>query len=99
MEIGLVDAISALRNELLEAMTGSETSPIRFRLDSVDLEVQVVIGKSAEVGGKVRYWVVSAEGKGSLASTRTHTLRLHLQAATAANEPVYTSDQIETTPP
>lgn len=98
MDVGLADAIRALRSELLEAMVDAEGKPIRFRLGTVDLELQMAVTRSAEAGGGIRFWVVDATAKASSEWVTTHTLKLQLDATTAAGTEVWTGDELRTVP-
>ncbi|MER5383229.1 trypco2 family protein [Streptomyces sp. NPDC002688] len=98
MEVGLVEAIRSLRNELIDAMTEAKDEQIRFRVESVDLELNVAVEKKAEAGGGVKFWVASIGGKGSHSSTATHTLKLHLEARTSTGEEVFTRDTLDSIP-
>lgn len=98
MEIRLADAIRALRRELITAMADSDKQPVRFRLDTVDLELQMEATSSTEVGGGIRFWVIDASGKTSGSSASAHTIKLHMDAAMADGGEVWTSDQLEGLP-
>lgn len=76
--IGLQEAIEAVRAELTNAMAQRTDDEIRFRVRSVDLEFRVTAERSAEAGGKVRFWVVDANAGGSMRSATEHTLRVAL---------------------
>ncbi|MFD8207041.1 trypco2 family protein [Streptomyces sp. NPDC059695] len=90
MEIGLADTIKALRGELSRAMTEGEGHPVRLRVQSVKLDMQVAVTASAEAGGGVKFWVLSADGKASEATSTTHTVSLELTAETADGGSVLT---------
>ncbi|MCX5211856.1 hypothetical protein OG689_21630 [Kitasatospora sp. NBC_00240] len=91
MEIGLADTIRALRQELATAMADGEGSPVRLRVNSVKLDVEVAVTASAEANGGVRFWVVSAGGKAAGSTTATHTVSLELTAETDQGGAVLTS--------
>ena len=59
-EIGLKDMIQQLRRELCEAITASAGEDLKFRLESIDLELQVAVTRSDEAGGGIKFWVVNA---------------------------------------
>jgi hypothetical protein len=73
-EIGLGEAIRALREELTEAKGEGEGSWMRFQIGQVDLELQLVVSKDArgQVGWKV------LEVGGQVGSERTQKLSLTL---------------------
>jgi len=72
--VGLSNAIEALRAELMDALERGQSQGLRFRLEPVELTVQVVVTK--EANGKIG-WSVLGLGA-SYESARTHTLTLRL---------------------
>ncbi|MFI5798437.1 trypco2 family protein [Streptomyces sp. NPDC051677] len=82
MEIGLADALKALRDELAEAMRESAGHPVRLHVETVNLDLQVAVTQAEEGGGGVKFWVVSADGKASQTISATHTVSLQLKAET-----------------
>jgi hypothetical protein len=77
--IPLAKAIQDLRSELSQAMREGEGESLRFRPESIELELG--IEATCEAGGEVKakFWVVEAgvEGKGSRSTTHKLTLKLH----------------------
>jgi hypothetical protein len=86
--IGLADAIAALREELLAAMDEGQGAPMRFRLEPVELSLQVAVTK--EAGGKIG-WNVLGLG-GSYTSAATQTLVLRLEPTWRQDDGSYTTD-------
>jgi hypothetical protein len=74
----LVQTIAALRRELAQAQRAGSGEDFRFRLGPVEMEflVEVTTEGAGEAG--VRFWVVSAGVKGSVARGTTHRLTLTL---------------------
>jgi hypothetical protein len=72
--VGLADAIAALREELLAAVDEGSDAPVRFRLEPVELSLQVGVTKGAE--GKIGWQVLGLGGSYSSAVTQTLTLTL-----------------------
>ncbi|MGP8300384.1 trypco2 family protein [Streptomyces inhibens] len=93
--IGISDTIRALRQELVAAVNDGEGQPVRFHVDSVDLEMQVEVTASAEVNGGIKFWVLTAGGKATGGASTTHTVSLHLKAETADGGRVVTSNHLE----
>lgn len=91
MEIGLAETIRALRGELAQAMADGEGQPVRLRVESVKLDVQVAVTASAEAQGGVKFWVLTAGGKATEGTTATHTVSLELTAETAEGGSVLTN--------
>ncbi|MDX3387851.1 MULTISPECIES: trypco2 family protein [Streptomyces] len=92
MEIGLADALRALRRELAEAALEADGDSVRLHVEQVDLNLEVSVQRAREAGGGVRFWVVSADAKTSGATTVTHTVSLRLTAETAGGGRVLTGD-------
>ena len=86
--IGLADAISALREELLAAMHAGDQTAMRFRLAPVELSLQVAVSK--EAGGKIGWHVLGVGG--TYSSATTQTLKLRLEPVWRAGDGSYTSD-------
>lgn len=75
--IGLAEAITALREELLLAIDAGEGTPMRFRLAPVELSLQVAVTK--EGSGKIGWHVLGLGA--SYESATTQTLKLRLEPA------------------
>lgn len=72
--VGLAAAIEALRAELTDAMDQGSDKRMQFRLDPVEVTLQVTVTK--EVNGKIGWSVLGLGGSGESADTQTLTLRL-----------------------
>ncbi|MBT2442865.1 hypothetical protein J7E93_22710 [Streptomyces sp. ISL-36] len=94
MNIELADLLTSLRSEISRARLDAVGQDVRFRIDSIDLELQVAVEKTAEANAGVRFWVVSLGGKGVAKSAETHTVRLSLAAETDTGAPVLTGDDV-----
>jgi hypothetical protein len=73
-DMGVAEAIEALRQELYEAVWRGWTAPMRFALSPVELTLEVEAQRGAD--GKIGWQVLSVGGKAQ--STRTQTLKLTL---------------------
>lgn len=82
--IELAAMVRELREELYRSMAGTGTGPLRFELGAVEVEATVAVERSGGVGGKVKFWVVEANGDASLADSRTHRITLTLQPTLVA---------------
>lgn len=80
--VGLADAIKALREELMIAVTEGEGEPVHFRLAPIELSLQVTVTKGAE--GKIGWHVLGVGA--SLDSASTQTLKLRLDPVTATED-------------
>jgi hypothetical protein len=87
-EIGLGEAISRVRQELLDARDAGESEDLRFRLGEVRMEFAVELAR--EGGGEVgvKLWVVNVGAKGTISSSNRHTVTVTMtpQVKNAAGE-------------
>ncbi|MFT2017634.1 trypco2 family protein [Streptomyces sp. 796.1] len=97
-EIGLARAIQGLRAELAEAMADGEHEAIKFRIESISLDLQVAVENAEEGHAGLKFWLVSADGGASSTTTTTHALSLQLAAETAAGDQVRIASRPERRP-
>jgi hypothetical protein len=83
-DIGIVEAVEAVRAELLEAMQ-SQDSRIQFPIDGVQIAFQVGVTKGGEGSAGVRVWVLELGGKARYEQQRIHTVTLTLGAPVDEN--------------
>lgn len=88
--IGLREAVEALRAELSESIAASAEEKLRFEVGEMELEFQIAVERVKEGSGGIRFWVVELGGKGSKASTVTHTVKIPLKPVTSDRKPVLT---------
>jgi NTP-dependent ternary system trypsin peptidase co-occuring protein len=98
-KIELVEAIRALRRELIKAQQGQEDKEILFQVEDIDLEMKFEVSKSAGAEAGIKFWLVSLGGKGDLTSATTHTVRLKLRAITPQGGDIQVQDQTQTERP
>ncbi|MBR7834236.1 hypothetical protein KDL01_13255 [Actinospica durhamensis] len=86
MEIALVDAVAAVRDELLVAAARGAGSEVRFAVSEVLLEFAVELREDRNAQAGFRAWVLSAQAEGSSSRADTHrvSVRLTPQAADGA---------------
>jgi hypothetical protein len=77
--VGLAEAIRSLRAELTQAMQEGEGQGLRFKVDPVELEFELAVTSTKGVGGGIKFWVVTAEGKLDKATATTHRIKLSLK--------------------
>jgi hypothetical protein len=77
--IELADMIYRLRSELSRAMWSGEHADLKFKAESVELELTVGLEKSTDPKIAVRFWVLDMSAGQQQSSTVTQkiTLRLH----------------------
>ena len=79
-EIGLGEALDALRTELSAAVERSQDADIQFPVEGVQLEFQVGVRKAADGKGGVKFWVVELGGGTSYESESKPTVTVTLGA-------------------
>jgi Trypsin-co-occurring domain 2 len=72
--VALSEAIGALREELMAAIDEGTAKPMRFKVDPVELVLQVAVTKEAE--GKIGWKILGLGGSHSSATMQTLTLKL-----------------------
>jgi hypothetical protein len=77
--VGLAEAIIQLRTELDTARAAGEGEQLRFEVGPVELEFTVDVKKEGGLNTGIRWGLVSAEAKGTLASSSSHRMKLVLQ--------------------
>jgi hypothetical protein len=78
VRVPLAEAIQALRRELRQAIREGSAEDLRFGVGPVEIECDLVITREAAANGGVRFWLITAEGKGSHTSALTQRVRLTL---------------------
>ena len=72
--VGLAEAIRQVREQLNIAQNEGRGKDLQFRLGEVQLQFQVEFIREGGGDAGVKLWVVTAGAKGSVTSSRTHTL-------------------------
>ena len=78
MEIALVDAVAAVRDELLLAAARGVESDMHFAVGEVVLEFAVELREDRTVKAGIKAWVVSAGVDGSSGRGETHRVSVTL---------------------
>ncbi|WP_194918560.1 trypco2 family protein [Catenulispora rubra] len=78
MEIGLVEAIARIREELTEAVSAGQHADIRFPVGEVTIQFQVGMTKSDEDSGKIKLWVLEFGAKGTDTQESMQTISMVL---------------------
>ncbi|MFD9328618.1 trypco2 family protein [Streptomyces sp. NPDC060065] len=96
-------AIAELRSELQKAISAGAGEPLRFELDTVDLELQVALTTTGSAEAKVGLWSVLTAGVSADHSRGTvHKLTLKLSprhADPASGDTVLIGDDLDALPP
>jgi Trypsin-co-occurring domain 2 len=82
--IELAQMIQDLRAELHEALAAGLGQELRFELGPIELDMAVMVSREASGGGKVRFWVVEADGAAKLAHASTQRIKLKLEPKLAS---------------
>lgn len=77
-DISLADTILGLRREILAAQKQAETQQLKFKIDSIELELRVGATTKDVAKGSVKFWVVDAGLEGSVEVQKLQTVRLKL---------------------
>ena len=91
--IPLSKAIQDLRAELLQAVAEGEGKDLRFRLQPIELELQLAVTWSGEANAGVKFWVIELGGKGSAEQASTQKLKLMLDPISKGGGAIVTDDQ------
>jgi hypothetical protein len=86
--LGLAGAVRGLRAELTAAMTAGEGERVRFELGPVTMEFTVQVTNEKGIDGGVKFWVITAGGKGSRSTASTHTVTVELTPKGADGGPL-----------
>src|SRR5215470_3321902 len=79
-EIGLSDAIAAVRAELAAAIEEGVDAEFQFPVNGVQLEFHVAVTKTGEGRAGVRFYVVELGGAGSYSREEIQTVTVTLGA-------------------
>jgi hypothetical protein len=77
--IPLSKAIEDLRSELLTAMSQGVGRELRFRLQPIDLELELGMTWNGEANAEVKFWVIGMGAKATYEKSTTHRLKLTLE--------------------
>ena len=97
-KIPLADMIVALRKELLQAQQKGADEDLRFRVEDVEMEVQVTVSTDAQTQAGFDFWVIDAKTKAKVSAQSLHKIKLKLTpfqgdpAQPDENKPVTVSD-------
>ncbi|MFF8730811.1 trypco2 family protein [Streptomyces sp. NPDC015171] len=98
MDIELSDLLASLRSEIETARAEADGKDVRFRIDSIDLELQVAVEKTKQGKGGVKFWVLSGDVSAGSKKTRTHVIKMRLDAQADDENgrpgPVLTGDDV-----
>jgi len=76
--VGLTEAIEALRAALVAAWWDGQRKQVRFKVEPVELTLQVGVTKAGKGSAGIRWHVLALGGERSRESVTTQTLKLKL---------------------
>ena len=88
MEIALVDAVTAVRDELLEAVARRPERGVTFAVGEVVLEFEVELRQDTTARAGFKAWVVSGGAERSTGRGSTHRVSVTLTPHMAGRGPV-----------
>jgi hypothetical protein len=91
--IPLADLLLGLRKELRAAQEQAQHESLLFKVEDIEIEVQVGTTKTGGVEGGVKFWVLDAKAEGKIESQKLQTLRLKLTPVDATGGNTLVSDQ------
>lgn len=94
--VPLRQMLGVLRAELTASMEDAKGAALRFRLEEVELELQVAVTATGGGNAGVEFWVVSLGARGERTSGSTHTFKLKLKPATPDARDVLVGDSAGT---
>lgn len=85
---GLADALKELRSELLKTVEDGKGKDLKFVIEDVALDLQIVATAGLEGGAGVKWWVLNADAGVSTSDTATQKLALKLKVTGQDGETV-----------
>jgi hypothetical protein len=93
--IGLQEAITALRAELIESVEASRGERLRFEVGEITMEFQLEVERSAEAKGGIQFWVVELGAGGAVKDKDVHKVVIPLKPVRVDGKPILTgSDDV-----
>ncbi|MFI7643169.1 trypco2 family protein [Nonomuraea sp. NPDC049400] len=81
--IELTTAIKELRAQLTGAIENAKDEELRFELGPIELELSIAATQEDGLGGKIRFWILSADGNTKETSVATQKVKLTLEPKVA----------------
>jgi Trypsin-co-occurring domain 2 len=91
--IPLAKAIQDLRAELLDAVAEGQGKDLRFKLQPIELELELAVTWTGEANAGVKFWVIELGGKGAAERGSTQTLKLVLEPVDTEGEAFFVRDK------
>lgn len=91
-QVGLTEAIAALREEVSSAIEAGVSESLRFEVGEVTIEFEVAVERQRGGEGGLNIWVLTLGGQASRSQTHTHRLTVPLKPVAADGQPVLTGE-------
>lgn len=91
--IGLQDAISALRTELIQSVLASKNEPLRFEVGEITMEFQVEVERGLDGKGGIKFWVVELGAGAATKDKNVHKVVVPLKPVRTDGKPVLTGSE------
>ena len=78
-KIELPTMLGRLREDLLKTQTEGKGSDLQFRIEDIEIELQIVATEGGSGGGGVKFWVLNADAKINASEVKTQKLKLKLK--------------------
>ena len=88
--IGLLEAVTALREELAESILAAANERLRFAVGEITLEFQVEVERTSGASAGIKFWVVEVGGEHSRTAKTAHTVSVPLRPVSSDGRPVLT---------
>ncbi len=92
-KIGLSEAITVLRKQLIKAQDKGKDEGLRFKIEDINLELQVVAENEVHADGGVKFWVYNAQAGGKLSSQVMQKISLKLKPETSSGDNFELNDE------
>jgi hypothetical protein len=94
--VGLPEAIEALRRDLAAAWWDGRDHQVRFRVEPVELTVQVGVTRESSGSGGIKWHILAIGGSRKRQTAATQTLKLRLQPVLfdKSGKPLAKKDQV-----
>ncbi|MEM7796465.1 MAG: trypco2 family protein [Cyanobacteria bacterium P01_C01_bin.118] len=88
--IGLQEAISALRTELIASVVASQGERLLFAVGEITMEFQIEVERNIEANGGLKFYVVELGAKGTEKAKDVHKVVIPLRPIRVDGKPVVT---------
>lgn len=90
-KFGLAECLTQLRDDLAVVAEKGEGSDIKFLIDEVVLDFQLVAGREKEAQAGVKWWIIGADAGVKASDARTQKVSMKLRvvdAKTGTQQPI-----------